>query len=227
VRVLVIGVLGYYAASFLDFLGLQYVSAGLERLILYLTPTLVVLLSAVFLGRRITRRDVLALLLAYGGIVVTFAHDVSLKGAKVPLGAALVLGSAVSYASYLVVSGQAVRRLGALRLTAWAMCVATFCCLAQFAVLRPWSRLVEQPLPVYGWSVANALFATVLPVFATMMAVERIGASRAALAAAIGPVTTIGLAYLALDEPVTAIQIAGAVLVLAGVFVISRPEATP
>jgi drug/metabolite transporter (DMT)-like permease len=124
-RLVLIGLVGYYAASYLDFLGLQYVTAGLERLILYLNPTIVLLLSAAFLGRRLRRSDWLALVLAYAGIGFVFWHDVSFDGDGVMLGAALVFGSAVSYAIYLVLAGELVRRLGAIRLTAYAMLVST------------------------------------------------------------------------------------------------------
>jgi drug/metabolite transporter (DMT)-like permease len=222
-RVLLIGLSGYYAASFLDFLGLQYVTAALERLILYLSPTMVLLMSAAFLHRPIARRDALALALSYGGIGVAFWRDVSLVGPDVPLGALLVFGAAVCYATYLVLSGEVVRQVGALRLTALAMVVASAACALQFLLLRPLQALV-QPLPVYGWSLANALLSTVLPVFATMMAVERIGAARVAVASIVGPVATIVLGYLALDEPITGAQLAGAGLVVAGVLVISRPR---
>jgi drug/metabolite transporter (DMT)-like permease len=222
-RVVAIGTLGYYAASFLDFVGLQYVTAGLERLILYLSPTVVLLMSALFLRRPILRADVLALALAYAGIAVAFAHDVSFVGEGVAFGALCVFGAAVSYAAYLVLSGEVVARIGALRLTSYAMAVATVLCLAQFVALRPFTALL-QPGPVYVLSVATAVLSTVLPVFATMLAVERIGAPRVALASIVGPVSTILLAWAVLDEVVTGWQLGGAVLVVAGVFTLSRAE---
>ena len=216
-----IGLLGYYLASYFDFLGLQYISAALERLILYLNPTLVLLLSVLVLRRPVTRFDVAALLLSYGGIVLVFWHDVRLDAEGVVLGAALVFVSAACYAVYLVLSGELVRKVGAIRLTAYAMCVATAGVLAQFAVLRPLASLA-QPAPVLWLSVVNAVLCTVLPVFATMMAVARIGAGPVALAGMIGPVSTIALGYALLGEPVSGWQLAGTALVLAGVFVLSR-----
>jgi len=216
-----IGLLGYYLASYFDFLGLQYISAALERLILYLNPTLVLLLSVLVLRRPVTRFDLVALLLSYGGIVLVFWHDVRLDADGVVLGAALVFVSAACYAVYLVLSGELVRKVGAIRLTAYAMCVATAGVLAQFVVLRPLANLAQPP-PVLWLSVVNAVLCTVLPVFATMMAVARIGAGPVALAGMVGPVSTIALGYALLGEPVSGWQVAGTALVLAGVFVLSR-----
>ncbi|MBK9245588.1 MAG: DMT family transporter [Burkholderiales bacterium] len=218
---LVIGVLGYYLASYFDFLGLQYISAALERLILYLNPTLVLLLSLLVLRRPVTRFDLLALLLSYGGILLVFWHDVRLEADGVALGAALVFASAACYAVYLVLSGELVRKVGAIRLTAYAMCVATVGVCLQFALLRPLASLA-QPAPVLWLSLINAVLCTVLPVFATMMAVARIGAGSVALAGMVGPVSTIALGYVFLGEPVSGSQLAGTALVLAGVFVLSR-----
>jgi drug/metabolite transporter (DMT)-like permease len=225
-RLIFIGLLGYYAASYLDFLGLQYVTAALERLILYLSPTLVVVLSALVLRMHFGRYEWGALALCYGGIVLVFWHDVSLEGGQVLLGSGLVFASAVCYAIYLIMSGELVRRLGAIRLTAYAMCVSSFAVFAQFAVLNPISAL-RQPQAVYGLSLLNALLCTVLPVFATMLAVERIGAGRASMASMIGPVSTIALAYLFLDERISIWQLAGTALVLTGIYVLTRAGGAP
>jgi drug/metabolite transporter (DMT)-like permease len=220
-RIIIIGLLGYYAASYLDFLGLQYITAALERLILYLNPTIVLLMSAVFLGKRIVRLDYLALALAYSGILLVFLHDVRLAGDNVALGATLVFVSAVCYAGYLVLSGELVQKVGAIRLTSYAMVVATVAVLLQFIVLRPLGNLA-QPAPVLWLSLINGLFCTVLPVFATMLAVARIGAGSTSITAMVGPVSTIALGYVFLGEAITGWQLAGTALVLAGVFVLSR-----
>jgi drug/metabolite transporter (DMT)-like permease len=226
IRLIFIGLLGYYAASYLDFLGLQYVTAALERLILYLSPTLVVLLSSFVLRMHFGRYEWGALALCYGGILLVFWHDVSLEGGRVLLGSGLVFASAVCYAIYLIMSGELVRRLGAIRLTAYAMCVSSFAVFAQFAMLNPLSAL-RQPQAVYGLSLLNALLCTVLPVFATMLAVERIGAGRASMASMIGPVSTIALAYLFLDERISVWQVAGTALVLTGIYVLTRAGRAP
>jgi drug/metabolite transporter (DMT)-like permease len=226
-RLAIIGLLGYYAASYLDFLGLQYITAALERLILYLNPTIVLLMSALFLGRRILRLDWIALALSYAGIVFVFWHDVRVldaAGGQVALGSLLVFGSALCYAAYLVLSGELVARVGAIRLTAYAMCAATAGVLLQFALVRPLGNLAASA-PVLWLSAFNGFFCTVLPVFATMLAVARIGAGNAALTAMVGPVSTIALGYIFLGEAITGWQLAGTVLVLAGVFVLSKKAA--
>ncbi|MCX8003559.1 MAG: DMT family transporter [Burkholderiaceae bacterium] len=223
-RLWAIGLSGYYLASYLDFLGLQYVSAALERLILYLNPTVVLLLSALWLRRRIARGELAALGLSYAGIVLVFWHDLRVEGRAVALGAALVFAATVCYAFYLVLAGELVRRIGAVRLTAYAMCVATLGVLLQFAALRPLAALA-QPAPVWWLSAFNAVACTVVPVFATMLAVARIGASRVALMGMVGPIATIALGYVFLGEAISSGQLAGTAFVLAGVWVLSRKGA--
>ncbi|RZI43689.1 DMT family transporter [Herbaspirillum sp. HC18] len=223
-KIVVLGLLGYYLSSFLDFLGLQYISAGLERLILFLTPSFVLLISVFFLRKKITTMEWLALGTAYLGTVLVFLHDVRLGGANVWLGGGFVLGSAVSYALYLLMSGELVARVGSLRLVAYAMCVSSVACIVQFFLLRPASMLV-QPGAVYGLSLLNAVFCTVFPVFLTMEAVSRIGAATASQAGMIGPVSTLFLGAVILGEPVTGIQLGGTALVLAGIYLLSRKRA--
>lgn len=223
-RIVVLGLIGYYLSSFLDFLGLQYISVGLERLILFLTPSFVLLISVFFLKKKIGVLEWMALGTAYLGTVLVFIHDAKLGGANVALGSAFVLGSALSYALYLLLSGELVRRVGALRLVAYAMGVSSAACILQFFVLRPASMLV-QPAVVYGWSLVNAVLCTVLPVFLTMIAVARIGASSTSQAGMIGPVSTLFLGAVILGEPITGIQLAGTALVLTGIYLLSRKKA--
>lgn len=222
-RIVVLGLLGYYLASFLDFLGLQHISAGLERLILFLTPTFVLLLSVFIFKRRISRFEWGALAVSYLGTLFVFLHDVGSGGSNVWLGGAFVLGSAMSYALYLIFSGELLQRVGTLRLVAYAMCVSSVACIGQFLLLRPLSMLL-QPLPVYALSLVNALFCTVLPVFMTMIAVSRIGAGTTSLAGMVGPVSTLFLAAIILDEPVTGIQLTGTALVLSGMYLLSKKK---
>ena len=225
IRIVFLGVVGYYAASYFDFLGLQHVSAGLERLILYLYPTIVVLISVLFLRRRFTRTDGIALLVAYAGIIAAFWHDLGVGAdGNVPLGAALVFASAFTYALYLVFAGELVHKVGAIRLTSYAILVSAVAVLLHFAVQNPLASFV-QPAPVYALSVLNGFFCTVLPAFATMLAIERIGAGRTAMVAMIGPLATIALAWLLLGEAMSVWGMAGAALVLAGVLVLSRARA--
>jgi drug/metabolite transporter (DMT)-like permease len=222
-QIVVLGLLGYYLSSFLDFLGLQYISAGLERLILFLTPSFVLLISVFLLKKKITVLEWSALGISYMGTVLVFVHDARIGGANVMFGGLFVLGSALSYASYLLLSGELVKRVGAMRLVAYAMCVSSVACILQFFILRPTSMLV-QPVQVYGLSMINAFFCTVLPVFLTMTAVQRIGATTASQAGMIGPVSILFLAALILGEPITGIQIAGTVLVLCGIYLLSKKK---
>jgi len=218
--VLGLGLIGYYCSSFLDFLGLQYISAGLERLILFLYPTMTVILSAILYKRAIGRKVIAAMGLCYAGIALVFLHDVGVKESGIVVGAALVFASTLSYSIYLVGAGHAIARIGTLRFTAYAMVVASVASLLQFGVMRPMSAL-DLPLRVYELSIAMAIFSTVLPVFLLSFAIRRIGSGSASLIGSIGPVSTIYMAYVFLDEHVSLLQIAGSLLVLSGVLVIS------
>jgi drug/metabolite transporter (DMT)-like permease len=218
--VLGLGFCGYYLASFLDFAGLRYISASLERLILYLNPTLVLGLGVVLFRRKVARTQIVALAVSYAGALCVFGKEATLQGSNVPLGAALVFGSAVSYAVYLAYSGEEVKRLGALRLTGLATSVACLICIAQFLVLRPWSALAVAP-QVLWLSALNATVCTFAPVLMVMMAIERIGAALTAQAGTIGPLSTIMLAVLLLGEPFTAWVAAGTALVIAGIWLLN------
>ena len=218
--VLGLGLIGYYCSSFLDFLGLQYISAGLERLILFLYPTMTVILSALLYKRAIGRKVIAALALCYAGIALVFMHDVGAKEGAVMLGASLVFASTLSYSIYLVGAGHAIARIGTMRFTAYAMVVASAASLLQFGVMRPLSAL-DLPMRVYELSIAMAIFSTVLPVFLLSFAIRRIGSGSASLIGSIGPVSTIYMAYVILGESLSLLQIAGSSLVLGGVLIIS------
>jgi drug/metabolite transporter (DMT)-like permease len=223
-RILALGFFGYYLASFLDFAGLAYISATLERLILYLTPTIVLAIHAIVFRRAVGTHQLAALLLSYAGVALAFAHDVSFGGGNIALGSALVFGSALSYSLYLVGSGELVARVGALRLTAYASSVASVLCIAQCLLLRPASALIADA-GIWRLSLLNGTLCTVLPVLAMMMAIERIGAGIAAQIGMIGPVSTIVLSVLVLGEAMGPWQVAGTLLVMLGVFFVSRRPA--
>lgn len=218
--VLGLGLIGYYCSSFLDFLGLQYISAGLERLILFLYPTMTVILAAVLYRRAIGSKVIAAMALCYAGIALVFLHDIGVKEGSVVLGASLVFASTLSYSIYLVGAGHAIKRIGAMRFTAYAMVVASVASLLQFVVMRPLSAL-DLPLRVYELSLAMAIFSTVLPVFMLSFAIRRIGSGSASLIGSLGPVSTIYMAYIFLNERISLLQIAGSALVLCGVLIIS------
>lgn len=224
-RVLLLGFTGYYLSSYLDFLGLQYITATLERLILYLSPTLVVLITLVLLKQRPSRRQVLALGVSYLGVLLAFGHDIQLDGMRTLVGAALVFASALSYALYLFGSGQVVGRIGAVRLTAYASVVACVLSIGQYLLLQPFSALWRFAAPVYWLSLLNGTVCTVLPVLAIMISVKRIGSSLAAQVGMLGPVSTIVLSVWLLDEPMGLWQGAGTLLVLAGVLLVGSSVA--
>ena len=203
-------------------MGLAYITAALERLVLFLYPTLVVLLSAVLRGRPITRRAVVALMLSYAGIAFVFVHDLRLGGDTAALwtGGALVFASAFAYALYLVDAGDVIARMGSLRFIAWAMLVSSAFVLLQFALTRDFA-LLRVPASIYGLSLAMAVFSTVLPTWLIAEAIRRLGANTSSLIGSLGPVFTIGLGALILGEAVHAVQLFGAALVLLGVALVT------
>ena len=216
-----LGFCGYYLSSFLDFAGLAYITASLERLILYMNPTLVLAIGVLVFKRKVSRRQLVALAVSYCGVLVVFGHEASFQGADAALGAVLVFASAVSYAIYLVASGEVVGRLGALRLTGLATSVACLFCIAQFALLRPLSAAVVAP-EVIWLSLLNATLCTFAPVLMVMMAIERIGATLAAQTGMIGPFSTIVMGVIILGEPFTAWIVAGTLLVLTGIWLLAK-----
>ena len=218
-----LGFSGYYLSSFLDFAGLAYITASLERLILYLNPTLVLLFGWIVYRRRITRWQFAGMAVSYSGVLLVFGHEVSLgQSAAAAWGALLVFLSAVSYAVYLVASGEFVKRLGSLRLVGLATSVACLLCIAQFLLLRPMSAAFEVAPEVIWLSVLNATLCTAVPVLAVMMAIEHIGPAMAAQTGMVGPMSTILMGVLLLGEPFTVWIAAGTVLVVAGIFVFTR-----
>ena len=217
-----LGFLGYYLASLLDFLGLQYIPAGLGRLIMFLYPTLVVLLSAIFLSRSPTRREVTALAITYAGIALVLSQQLG----AVPeqrlflFGALLVFSSSMCYAVYLVAGSQLVKRVGSLRFTAYTMIVSTLPAVVQFALLESPAAL-QLPSEVWGYVLVLALGCTVFPVLLVAESLKRIGANHFALIGALGPVTTVLADFGLLGGALTAVQVAGGALVILGVLLVS------
>ena len=201
----------------------MYISASLERLILYLSPTIVLLLGWAVYGRGIRRGQALGMAISYCGVVLVFGVEAQhSQGSGAALGALLVFLSAISYAIYLVYSGEMVQRLGSVRLVGLATTVACGCCLLQFVLLRPLSAALLVAPEVIWLSVLNATLCTAAPVLMVMMAVERIGASAASQAGMVGPLSTLLMGALLLDEPFTLWVVAGTALVIAGIYVFSR-----
>lgn len=221
--VTVVGLAGYYGASILDFMGLQYISAGLERLILFTYPAMTVLLAVIFLGKQLHGRLVVSLVLCSAGVMTASVGDLQFSDShgQVWLGVGLVFGSALSYACYNAFSEVAVNKLGPRKVSLLAMLVSIAAVQLHFLLSSPVSGLV-QPAPVYGYALAMALFATVIPVFLQATAIRHIGAADTALIGTLGPVITIALGWVILSEPTSVAQLTGTALVIAGVLVIKR-----
>ena len=218
--VLILGLIGYYLSSLLDFLGLQYISAGLERVILFLYPTMTIILSAILYKQPISKKVLVAMALSYIGIAMVFIHDMGARNGAILLGTSLVFASTLSYSIYLVGAGHAIARIGSLRFTAYAMVVASVASFLQFVLTHPMSTL-NLPIRVYELSIGMAIFSTVVPVFLLSFSIHRIGSGSASLIGSIGPVSTIFMAYIFLNESVSLLQIVGSSLVLVGVLIIS------
>lgn len=220
-----LGFSGYYLASFLDFLGLQYITASLERLILYLNPTMVMLLGWALHRRSWSLGQVGGLAISYCGVALVFGQELRIAGGNVALGSALVFASTISYALYMVYGGQVVQRLGSLRLVGLATSVACVLSVLQFLLLRPAGAALQVAPEVVWLGMLNAVLGTAVPVLLVMMAIERIGAAATAQAGMVGPLSTIALGVWLLGEPFTPWLVAGTALVLAGIYVFTRANA--
>jgi drug/metabolite transporter (DMT)-like permease len=220
-NIVILGLIGYYLSSYFDFLGLQYITAALERLLLFVHPTFVLLLSALLFKRPITRRDVIAIVLSYLGIALVFGHDLATQPGNVALGAFWVLLSALLYAAYLIGSGRLVGRVGSVRFASYAGLVSSIGVVTHYLVTRDAMLIVSQPAAVYWLSLLMAIVSTVLPIVLMSEGIRRIGASHASIIGSIGPISTIALGAIFLGEQITAFQVSGAALVLAGVLAIS------
>ena len=221
--VAVLGLFGYYGASLFDFIGLQYISAGLERLVLAIYPTLTLILSALFFGEKLTARKLAACAICYLGIGAAFMHDLDFAAdnSAIWLGSGFVFASAVSYALYLLGTGPMIAQLGAQRFTALAMLVSSAIMLGHFCATTPLQALA-QPLRTQLLALCMAVFSTIVPVFALSGAIRRIGAPTSALVGSTGPLITILLGWWLLHEPLSVAQLGGMVLVAGGVMLIGK-----
>ncbi len=218
-RVLLLGMLGYYLSRLFDFYGLELISAGLERLILFSYPTLVLLLQALVMRERPSRRMLLAIGLCYLGLAVAFVHDLGSAGsrAQVIQGSAWVFASAVTYALYYFGTGVMVRRVGSMRLTALAGGASALMVLVHYGIRGDVSELSALPMQIWLYALLMAVLATVLPIYWMALAIQRMGASHTAAVGNLGPVLTLFAAWLLLGEVVSVYQVAGLALVLFGV----------
>ncbi|MCB1607833.1 MAG: DMT family transporter [Xanthomonadales bacterium] len=223
--VVILGLVGYYLSSLLDFWGLEYVPVSLERLLLFLNPTFVLLIGLLFFGRTVSGRQWLAMLISYLGVALVMIESLRVEGEHIALGSLLVLGAATSYAVYMSVSGELIARVGARRLVAYAMCVSTLATLTHFALRKDPGSLLELPAAVHGLAAANAVFCTFMPVSLTMAAVARVGSATTAQLSVVGPVSLVFLGYWLLGERISWVQIVGTAVVLCGVMVLTRRSA--
>ena len=223
VIVIVLGLMGYYLASYLDFLGLQTISAGLERLIIFSYPTFVVLFSAIFYRRALTATVIIALGLSYIGILLVFIESLSLASTNILLGSAFVLSSAIIFSFFIMGSGVMVHCIGSVRFTAYTMTVASVATLTHFAFHHNLVLTVTTiPLEVYSLSLIMAVFATVLPAFLMNNGIKKIGANSTAILSSVGPIITLVLANQLLQETITNTQLLGTFFVLAGGLMVGR-----
>lgn len=220
--VVVLGVMGYYLASYLDFEGLKYITASLERLILFLYPTFVVLIGAIVFRERIKRNQFLALLFTYIGIAVVFIFNVEITSQKdLFTGSFLVFLCAVSYALYIVGTGRVLHKFGTWRYTSLVMIVSSSAVITHYMIAKGGIGNLNYPIEVYIFSVLMAIFSTVVASLLTSEGIRLIGATNSAIVASVGPISTITLAYIFLDERLTFMQILGGVLVISGVMFIT------
>ncbi len=211
------GFIGYYLASYFDFLGLQYIKAGLERIILFIYPTLVLIISRIFLKKRITKQQIFAIFITYFGVLASFWGELHFEASHLFLGGFLIFMSALTYAMYIVGSGWLIPKFGTIRFTSYAMIIASLCIIIQYLI---WNRenIFEYPAEVYILGVMMAIFSTIIPSYMVSSAIAKLGASNFSIIASIGPISTIILAYFFLNENLSMLQILGAIIVILGIY---------
>lgn len=225
IKIFILGFLGYFFSSYLDFLGLQYISVGLERIVLYLTPTIVLLISYFVLNKHISRLQWYALIVGYLGVIVVFIQDASSTGSTALLGMGLVFASACSYAIYMIGSGEMVKRIGSVRMVVYASSASALLSVIQILFYEP-TALFTQALPIYWLSLLNASLCTVIPMLLIMIAINRVGPALVAQAGILGPVSTLFMGWAVLSEPITLLQIGGMILVMGAMWLLVRNDAS-
>jgi drug/metabolite transporter (DMT)-like permease len=217
--IVLLGLFGYYLSSLFDFIGLQYISAGLVRLILFLYPTFAVLINVYFFKQKMSAAQKIALLLTYLGIAIAYYGELSIDTSNPHfyLGSFLVFVCAVTYSIYIAGSGKIIPYIGSTKFTAYAMLAATAGIFTHFLIKGNIATLnLGAGLWYYGFSLA--IVATVVPSFMLSNGLKRIGANNVAIISAVGPVSTIVQAHYFLDEKIFTEQVIGTILVISGVF---------
>ncbi len=221
------GFIGYYLASYFDFVGLTYIKASLERIILFLYPTLVLLLNKFFLKQPITKIQTGAIVLTYFGVVLAFSEEINVSGKESIVGGLFILLSALTYASYLVGSGWLIPKFGVMKFTAYAMLVSCVCVFIHFSIIGK-TDIFSFSWEVYLLGFLIAVFATVIPSFLVSASIKMISSSNFAIVAGVGPISTIVLAAIFLNERLTLLQLFGALVVIIGILLVSlkKPKKT-
>jgi drug/metabolite transporter (DMT)-like permease len=216
-----LGLLGYYASSLFDFIGLQYVSASLERLILFLYPTFAVLLNTFLFRQKLSNTQIAALLLTYAGIGWAYFAELKIdnNNPNFLFGTFMIFLCAVTYSVYLVGTGKMVHKVGTSRYTAYAMLFATSGVMVHYAVTQNYMG-ANYSTSVLGYGALLAVVATVIPSFMISGAMKKIGSNNVSIVTSIGPVSTILQAHFILGEKILPAQIGGTILVLIGVLLI-------
>jgi len=218
-----LGLFGYYLSSLFDFVGLQYVTAGLERLILFLYPTFAVLINAFVFKQPVVRTQKIALLLTYTGIGIAYfgEFNIDISNPNFLRGSFLIFLCSITYSVYIVGSGRMIPGVGVTRFTAYAMLASTAGVFTHYAISGGGLHALQQgSTPIIGYGVLLATIATVLPTFMMSAGMKKIGSNNVAIISAIGPVSTIIQAHFILGEKIFLAQIAGTVLVIIGVILI-------
>lgn len=215
------GVVGYYLASYFDFEGLNYIKAGLERIVLFIYPTLVLIISRLFLKTKISNTQVLAIILTYIGVLTAFSGELDLNSENLYFGVCLIFMSALTYAMYLVGSGWLIPKFGVLCFTSYAMVVSTVCVVIHYLVTHD-IDLFSFPKEVYFLGILMAVLSTIIPSFMVSKSIKIIGSSNFSIIASIGPISTIVLAYVFLHETLSINQVFGTTIVICGIWIVSK-----
>jgi drug/metabolite transporter (DMT)-like permease len=218
--VVLLGFVGYYLSSYFDFVGLVYIKASLERIILFLYPTIVILFNKIFLKQTISKNQVYAIVLTYVGIIITFWNEVVISGSDTYLGGFFILLCAITYAAYISGSGWLIPKFGAVKFTAYVMIVSCVCVFVHYNIAHN-IDLLNYPWQVYLLGFLIAVFATVIPSFLVSASIKLISSSNFAVIAAVGPISTIILAAIFLNEQLTLLQLLGAFAVIIGISLVS------
>ncbi len=221
ISLVLFGFLGYYLASFFDFWGLEYIKASIERVILFIYPTIVIVLARIFLRKAITKVQLIAIALTYIGVVIAFWDDFTLQGDTFLIGALLIFLSALTYASYLVGSDWLIPKFGVVTFTSYAMIVSCVCVVVHYLIFEQTS-LFGYHKNVYLLGLGMAFLSTVIPSYLVSWTIKKIGAPDFSILGSIGPISTIALASIFLDEKITLLQVIGTVIVISGIIIISK-----